>query len=518
MKRFGDDWADCRILAPLSMSKRTSLTGRRSAHATPGSRSHRAWIPAFLVSLSVFGLLTSSCAEPPSTDVVLLISIDTLRADRLGCYGYGRDLSPALDALAAEGVLFRQAVSQAPWTIPSHMSLMTSLYPSSHTVNQDHRQFVRFQRNEGNYRILPSEVQTLAEILKQHGFRTLALTGGGTMSAKLGFGRGFDTYLETARKLQPKVWSQLTDWLSEPDPAGRPLFLFFHTFEVHAPHIRIDDARPLLSPEQAAGLYAFTERRYNLTEATFRRYLEEQGLLRVEMTSRLYDGGIRFTDWFLGNLFDTLREQGLWQRTLVIVTSDHGEEFADHDPTRFYNAHCVTTYDEIIRVPLIFRVPGRFADGRVVEHQVRLIDVAPTLLELLDIPIPEQMQGESLVDRMAGGGADGALTAYSEATCRDLEWKSLRDQRFKYIAAFSAEAGERVGLPGERKWEQLFNVKNDPEEALDLAEAQRGRIKHMRNELAEFFTQRALPVVGGEQHLAFDEKLVEELRALGYLD
>ena len=460
--------------------------------------------------------LSVACGGGPEIENVLLISIDTLRADRLGSYGYERDTSPALDRLAAEGVRFAHTISQSPWTTPSHMALMTSLQPSSHTVNQDYVQFLNDRAGKRRYRILPDGVDTLAGLLKAQGFRTIALTGGITISGDLGFERGFDTYLEDARKLKPENWAQLVGWLSEPDL--RPFFLFFHTFEVHAPYLRIGDARPLMTDEQAEALQAFINANPEMRERDLKKYLEEQELFRVEITSRLYDGGVRSVDQFLGRLFDELRRRGLWDRTLIVVTSDHGEEFADQRHFAIYNVHCDGTYDHFLRVPLIFRIPGRFAEGRVVEEQVRLIDVAPTILDLLGIPIPDQMQGTSLVGWMEGREHTPRLEAFSEAMCIGPEWKSLRSADYKYMASFPVTDAERTGIPGQAESEKLFDLRNDPGEKSDLAAAQPDLLRRMRSRLFRYYLEEALPVAGEERSLEINPELEKELRALGYLD
>lgn len=471
---------------------------------------------AMLALVVLPALLVVSCQGDLGIENVLLISIDTLRADRLGSYGYDRDVSPNLDRLATSGVRFDQAITQSPWTTPAHMSLMTSLPPSSHTVNQGFRQFLRHQRGKGKFRVLPDGVVTLAELLHARGFRTLALTGGGTLGGELGFARGFEQYLGNARKLRPQTWSRLIGWLADPDP--RPFFLFFHTFEVHAPYLHIDDARALMSPEQADALQAFIDANPEMTEKQLKDYLEDQELFRVEITSRLYDGGIRHTDAFLGRLFEELRHRGLWDRTLIVVTSDHGEEFADHRPSKIYNVHCDTTYDELVRVPLILRAPGRITDGRVIADQVRLLDLAPTILELLGLPVPSLMQGTSLVELMENGRWGRRLEAHSEASCIGPEWKSLRSERYKYLAVFEPSEGERTGIPGEPKRQELFDLQQDPKEQSNLAAAQPELLARMRSRMFSYYREEALPMIGGERNLEAGEEFADELRALGYID
>ncbi|MEM9557358.1 MAG: sulfatase [Acidobacteriota bacterium] len=471
---------------------------------------------ALVLTALGLGLLTTGCGGSPDRPNVLLISVDTLRADRLGTYGYDRGTSPAIDALGAEAAVFDRAISQSPWTTPSHMSLFTSLHPSSHGVNQGWFEFLAFSRGEAEYRVLPEDVPTLPQLLSDAGYRTRALTGGGTVGAQLGFGRGFEEYRQDARKLRPEHWSQLVDWLEEDDE--RPFFLFFHTFEVHAPYTHVDDARGVIGDEAADRLEHFYAENPELSENEARKDLERAGLFRVEVTSRLYDGGIRFTDRFLGDFFDQLRQRDLWDDTIVIFLSDHGEEFADHRPNKIYNVHCDALWDVFIHVPLILRVPGRYDDGRRIDGQVSLVDVAPTLLELLDLPIPPTMRGDSLVSRLDGAPAEARRPVFSESPCLGPEWKALRTESYKYIVGFEAPRGERTGIPGPPLHEMLYDLETDPREQVDLSTSDIELRDRMRRRLVRFFTEEATPVGEDAASIEMDEELEEQLRSLGYID
>ena len=391
-------------------------------------------------------------AERPGPPVnVVLVSIDTLRADRLGSYGYGKDTSPQLDALARQGVRFDQAISQAPWTTPSHMSMLTSLHPSSHKVNESFRKPEKGEFGEG-YRRLADDVVTLAEVLQRSGFATVAAVGGGTTSGQLGFDQGFDHYLELPAGGTETHWETMRRQLA--DLHGVPFFLFLHTFEVHAPYTHTEYTRPLLTDAQ------FEELNQAARKEGFENYLRKSGLMRREITSALYDGGIRYVDEFLiGALIAELKKLGIYDRTLLLVTSDHGEEFGEHDPNRFYDAHCTDLYDSLIRVPLILRMPGRFARGQVVGEQVRLIDIPPTILELLGLAVPSAMEGSSLVPFMEGIGDAAPRWAMSEATCTGPEWKSIRSLERKYImshfapgAWWEVDLGEQIDIEAIRVW------------------------------------------------------------------
>lgn len=467
---------------------------------------------------------------------VVLVSIDTLRADRLGVYGHHRDTSPALDALAAEGTRFDRAISQAPWTTPAHMSLMTSMYPSTHGVNPSFAEFLEAHEGRARYPSMSHELTPLARQLRDHGYLTLGVTGGVTVGAELGFARGFDRYFDDARNPpSPELQSRLLSWLRT--YGGSPFFLFFHTFEVHAPYSRLDFADDVLTPEERQGIETFWRRPHENALVEFHAYLQERGLDRAVVTSALYDGGVRQADRVVSTLLHELRDLGVYDRTLIIVTSDHGEEFGEHDPARVYDAHCDTLYDELIRVPLILKAPGRQEGGRVVDEVVELIDVAPTVLDLVDIEVPEEMQGASLRSFVSNGPtsrrppADEDASrprakaqsppsgrALSESTCNGPEWKSLRTAGHKYIATFEVADMRRSGIPGKRVREQLYDLRADPGERHDLTSAAPPVLASLRERLIRRFVENAK--LGAEHttgETGLSEEMLGRLRALGYI-
>jgi arylsulfatase A-like enzyme len=460
-------------------------------------------------------LVHAAHARPPN---VLLVSIDTLRADRLGCYGYAVPTSPVLDALSRDGVRFARAISQSPWTTPSHLSMFTSLYPTRHGVNLDHARLAKFLRGEGDYPTLGAAEVTLAELLRRRGYRTLAITGGGPTAPAFGLGRGFDVYQSGASaKLREPVLGRLREHLEAYRDV--PLFLFFHTFEVHAPYLRHDLAGDLLSAADREAIDDLARKGGPALIPGLRKLLEERGLFRAQVTSALYDGGVLHTDRFLGRLFEELRRLDLWERTIVVVTANHGEEFADHDPKRFYDAHCSPVHEELVHVPLLLRVPGRFRPGTVVEEPVELLDLAPTLLDLVGLPVPSVMQGESLVEVVEGGRAHRRWSL-SEATCVRPEWKALRNGRYKYVAAIEVGADDDRSNPKARVLvRRLYDLARDPKERKDLAEEQPDRAGSMHGQLMEILAglrvreHDRLPTVETDRR-----RLTESLRALGYVE
>lgn len=445
--------------------------------------------------------------RPPHKPNVLLISVDTLRADRLGCYGYARPTSPVLDGFASEAVLFRDAISQAPWTTPSHLSMLTSLYPSSHGVTGDFGRLTLFLQGQGSYPSLRSDALTLAELLREQGYDTLALTGGGPMAADFGHARGFNVFEEGGFKLSDGVLARLTGWLDQ--DRERPFFLFFHTYEVHSPYLRTELAHGVLTEAQIAALDGL--RPGEGPGDPVRPLLQRLGAFDVRVTSALYDSGIRYTDRHLGRLFDELRRRDLYDDTLIVVASDHGEEFGEHDPARIYDAHCTNVYEQLIHVPLLMRWPGQLPAGRRVPSAVELVDVAPTVLDLLGLPIPTTMQGRSLVRLARGQDPGGERWTLSEATCHPPEMKALRGGRWKYVAGF--------GPRGDRIWEKLFDRVQDPGELRPLNDpAEAGPLREaLAFRMTELRTSAGAPPtldLGSQGR----EELRERLRALGYVE
>ena len=355
----------------------------------------------------------------PQLPNIILISIDTLRADHLSCYGYQRKTSPNLDRIASEGVRFERVISQAPKTAPSHMTMFTSLYPSLHGVHRDYDQDIFFQ--------LSPIWQTLTEILKKAGYRTAAFTGGGQVSAGFGFERGFEIYQENMYWLEWEDFLPVLDWLNQLKD-NEPFFLFLHTYEVHDPYCPPEPYNKLYDPDYQGWIlsdYQELKKRTGKDRRSVHNLFwggKEKGVkgdrLNLELISErdtqhflaLYDGEIRYTDEILGRFFKELEKRGLLgnDRTLLIITSDHGEEFREHGD--FLHKRL---YWETMEVPLIFYCPGIIPPGKVIKGQARLIDLAPTILDLIGIPIPEQMQGVSLKDIILSGSYI-KLNAYSE--------------------------------------------------------------------------------------------------------
>jgi arylsulfatase A-like enzyme len=428
---------------------------------------------------------------------LVLISIDTLRADRLGAYGYAPPTSPTLDArLARHGTLFEDVYSQSPKTTPSHMTLFTSLYPSVHGIE------LWTEGSETGNRLNPA-VHTLAEVLKNAGFDTGAFTGGANLHRSRGFDDGFDAYKHSGQLARAQAWLEAR--------RGHRFFLFFHTYAVHDPY--------LPAPEwQTAFVHGGAPR---LLEAVARLRKDGGGWERAHRVfwesvtpsdaedrrtlSALYDAAIRTMDErTLAPLLDRLDALGVADETLVVLTSDHGEAFGEHGVYLHDDLYAGT-----LRVPLVLRFPGRVPAGRRVPDRVRLIDVMPTVLELLGVPAPTGLQGRSLVpflrDGTAGLPAAPAVSEYSNSSIGRV-FESIRAGDTAYIV--------------DKGSEQLFDLRRDPGEEQNLAASGPPTLSALRGELGRWreacrtLADRFGPSGPG---VAVDAETAARLKALGYL-
>jgi arylsulfatase A-like enzyme len=408
---------------------------------------------------------------------VILISIDTLRADHLGCYGYPRETTPHVDAFASGAVLFAETVAPSPQTLPSHASIFTSLVPSHHGALANNR----FK--------LGDDAITMAEILKEHGYATVSFNDGGLMSESFGFSQGFDLYESTTRKsaFSTRV-APAKKWLSE--HGDNPFFLFLHTYEVHVPlapdkaFLDIFDAGyagPLPDSFRGKVLHGVRDGDIEITPAD------------LDHIINLYDATIRSMDDAFQDLIGFLRDQDLYDNSIIIFTSDHGEEYGERGRIAM---HGPTLYDEVLLVPLIIKFPEDRYASTVVDSQVRSIDILPTVLEVLGIDAPASSDGMSLLD-FARGETSRDLPALSEKRLGTL--MALRDGSWKVIRA--------------KREVELFDLETDPSEKKDLADENPeigDRLQVILDEILDSHPSVSTP------H-APDEKAIEQLRALGYI-
>jgi arylsulfatase A-like enzyme len=416
--------------------------------------------------------------RPPCADCnVVLISLDTLRADHIGAYGYARPTTPNIDALAAQSVVFEQAVSQSAWTRPAHASMLSGLYPAEHGI-------VSIARGLA----LSPTVPTLATTLAEHGYATAAFTGGGNMSAHFGFDNGFEIYRSPGRRLVDSL-PEIERWLAVRDE--RPFFLFVHAFDPHRPYkseavdraaLGLGAVRPGIPMPRACRAARAAE---DLTA-----FVDE------------YDAAIRHGDRALGRLLALLDRTRSRRPTLLVFTSDHGEEFFDHGDC----FHIRTLYREIVHVPLIIRLPGTLP-RRVRELVPASVSVAPTILELVGASMRPRA-GLSLAPLLEGRRRSVTDYVVSETAIR------YRNRMVGRVRALTSEREKLIEWVAERRSE-YFDLVRDPLERDPLAETRSSDAALARLDAwAAAHPQRP----GAAVPRPLPAELKRELRALGYVD
>jgi arylsulfatase A-like enzyme/predicted Zn-dependent protease len=392
---------------------------------------------------------------------VLIVTLDTTRADAMGAYGNRSAATPVFDRLGREGVLFDQAITAAPLTLPAHSSIFTAKYPPGHGV-----------RDNGGFFLGAAET-TLAERLKASGFRTGGFVGAYVLDRRWGIAQGFDTYVDefdvaratgsasaTVERPGNEVADRALAWL-ETAAAGR-FFAWVHFYDAHSPY---DPPEPYRS-----------------------RFLD-----------RPYAGEIAFADAQVGRLVEFLERRHLLSRTVVVVVGDHGESLGEHDES----THGFFVYRSVLRVPLVIRTPFDALQGTRFAATVRTVDVAPTILDLIGLPPPERVDGVSLVPLMTGAARDPGLDAYSEAMYPRYHfgWSDLRaltSGRYRFIDAPRPE---------------LYDLEQDPAEAHNLYEARRPLADRMAQSLRQLTRAGGAPTRTAE----VDPDVRARLAALGYV-
>ena len=469
-------------------------------------------------------VLAGCNASPSRPEHVIVVLVDALRADHLGCYGYARRTSPNLDALAADATRFANAATSGPWTLPALGTMITSLYPSVHGALRpsDTMKWALDRAHFTPADALSPSFTTLAEVLQGAGFRTIAFVTGAYPGSVFGFAQGFERFAENEYPGLRFKLDALFAWLDRERPSRA--FAYIHTGEVHSPYIppAVDPKREGGSdPESRALAAALGEERARYAALDFdpgyvgpvdgswenlrairegRLGLGERDLAHL---IALYDRGIAYTDHWLGRLVAGLRERGLLDETLLVITADHGDELFEHGGIE----HTRTLYDEIMHVPLIVRVPGE-GRGRVVTDQVGLVDLMPTLLEVLGVPGPPVMQGRSLQPLIAGGSLP-ERPVLAEGSTRNPRLRALRTLRWKYV--FDGGGTE-----------ELYDLAADPRERTNLCAHDPAPCVPFRAQAATWEST----LTAARAHLGptapaaatIDGATRDRLRALGYAD
>jgi len=471
-----------------------------------------------LVLLSWCGLPGCGDSGKDGPVSVLMISIDTLRQDHLSYAGYSRPTSPRIDRLAGESAQFLHAFAPRGQTWPSLTSVMTGLHPISHGVRH-------------NGEMLQGGIPTLAELLQERGYRTGAFLTNYCHAPNRGFEK--KEVLQILDKPH-HVWDtamteQAVEWLGQ-NRSGEPFFLWLHLV---SPHADFDPPSPydtMFDPDYQGTISGSRE-----------RHLDSIVLGDLEVTPRdvehivaLYDGEVAFVDSLVGRVLDALSAAGLDDETLVVFLADHGEELLDHHN---YLYHGCSIYDSVLRVPLLFRLPDRKLAGKRIEGQVSLVDVLPTVLEMVSSPKAEGLDGESLVPLMKEGGARaivrsewarslgdprlGEDPAVETRGRRPKRIYGIRTDRFKYIynpggvvadnRPFELKPGSGIRYAEE----ELYDIQADPGETRNLAGELPDVARALSDEIRRWLDP-ALRRVLGPGELAGEEAM-KALEALGYL-
>jgi arylsulfatase A-like enzyme/Tfp pilus assembly protein PilF len=401
---------------------------------------------------------------------VVLVTLDTVRADRLGSYG-GPVATPHLDRLAREGARFVNAATTVPFTLPAHSSILTGTYPPYHGVRE----------NVGYY--LGDSTPTLAELLGAAGYRTGGFVSAFVLDARWGVGRGFERYFDDfdlsedervnlgdVQRDGRETLAEAKRWLDEAGEGDtRPFFLWLHLFDAHDP--------------------------YTPAEPWRSRYPDDP-----------YGAEVAYVDSLVGDLRATLEERGLFERTLLVVTADHGEGLGEHG--ELYHGYFV--YDSTVHVPLIVRAPWPELGGRVVDEAVSHVDLAPTVLEAAGVPVPGHLQGESLLPLLAGAETlepGGERVVYSESLYPLLHygWAPLR--------AVRGRTSKHVDAPRP----ELYDLAADPGETRNLHDARPQEAEELARRLAELRAAIEVAPEGAGRPREVDADAIAQLQALGYV-
>ncbi len=399
---------------------------------------------------------------------VILLTIDTLRADHLECYGYEGVKTPHINQLAEEGILFKHNISQAPLTLPSHSSILTGTFPLYHGIRD----------NSGFY--LDEDHITLAEALKNRGYATAAFVAAFVLDSRWGLDQGFDYYydnfdltkykkasLDAVQRRGDEVLAEAYKWLDTQNQGK--FFAWIHLYDPHTPY---DPPEPYKTQ--------FKGSRYSL-----------------------YNGEIAYTDQLIGEFRDFLEKKELMDTTVIIFTSDHGESLGEHKES----AHGFFIYDSDIRVPLIIRFPGKAFQGKTIQNQVRSVDIMPTILHILGDESPERVQGTSLLSLILGKDDDSDFSAYSETYWPRYhygwsELKSLRKGQYKFIDAPKPE---------------FYDVWNDPGEINNLINKKASLVHEFKTELLAFMDTHSREGIEEAGPQKVDNDTLTKLQALGYI-
>jgi arylsulfatase A-like enzyme len=475
-----DEFADCRV----DISFRTT--------ADPGPQREPMWSGWSQPRLTL-PRAPGARRNLPTAPNVILLTLDTVRADHLGSYGAASARTPNLDWLAEQGTVFERCFSQSNITLPSHLAILSSRYPSQHT------------RDNTPYS-LASSLETLGDLLRERDFDTSSVVSAEILNPAWcrGIDRGFSQYrgVQGVRRLGSHTLSLFQEWLDRRPPG--PFFSWVHWFDAHAPYIPPRSHYGMFFPQDGT---AVSPRRLVLPKELehYRRWTDAFADLRLPLAQ--YDASIAYLDSVLGDLLKDLDRRGMLEQTIIAVTADHGECLGERD---VYFAH-VGLHDVVTHVPLILYAPGRLRGGQRSSAMAMSIDILPTLFALLELAPSAGAQGRNLLSSLgAGSGAEDAVFAEHS---RDAQMM-VRTSRFKYLRstadlAYTSKFSFRSGA------EELYDLESDPGETRNLAIREPGLLDEFRARLTAWERENR-DGTGHGHTLQADAEVAERLRSLGY--
>lgn len=451
---------------------------------------------------------------------IIIILIDTLRPDHLGVYGYGKDTSPNTDRLAREGTIFLNTYCTLSRSEPTITSILTGLYPHTHGV-----------RMVWGNKMDPS-IPTLQEILKNHGYSTAFLKAG--PAPYDGSEKGFDHFDVLSWKIANKVkrgiykifhpnnfvgvaeqkFSNAIKWIKK--NSGKNFFLMVHTNDLHWPYPVPKPFEHMFDPgykgkHDFATMAGGRISRGDLIFGNVKLPKEE-----INHAIAHYDAGIRYIDSHIGKFFDFLRSSGLYDNSLIIVTGDHGENFGEHD---FYFQHGASLYETSVKVPLIFKCPKIMPNDKKIETRVQLLDIMPTVMDIIDIPLLNKVEGVSLLPLIKGSSQFARDFVFIESIEEHFQgnkkvfmkgikgkWRMMvvRDWKIIYIPHPENDIFE------------LYNLKKDPEEKINLIDVEKEKAEEMKKRILDYLGAQVNE--GGPKTEDLTEKSRKLLVKAGYLE
>lgn len=439
--------------------------------------------------------LNSRAKQQGNRHNIVIVVVDTLRTDHVGCYGYKRNTTPNIDRLAQEGIMFRRAISSAPWTSPSVGTLLTSQHPCVLGIRDE-------------FEPLDKRFPLISQVLKKHNYTTCGIVSHTLVSARLRFGMGYDYYDEVSSRVHegissPKVTSKAISFLRDfslREDYDRPFFLFVHYFDPHYDyllHKRYNYYPSYKGKIKSGNIEELWRMRRNMSADDIRYLLA------------LYDSEVAFTDEGIGMLLDELKSLGFYDNTMIILTSDHGEEFME----RGWIGHTITLHKELLRVPLIIKIPG--CKHRTIKSQVGLIDIVPTIYQYLGLKIPSGLEGKAL-DLNPGAHIESrpifSETFMSQAPDEEDE---------KPIAFRSVTLSDWKLIYDEiRDSKQVYNLSEDPHERNNLFGQnieQDKKLEVLLMKWIKYTETKQKPRRDRDNNELFTPEQIERLESLGYI-